>query len=149
MSLSADAAGGKTEYRSSADACGRGRYFWKKQKCLRTHISLLQWWASIATAATMSRRNWGRAVGTTCEVLARLQWSLRCTVKVSVHIVHVNFNFPFKLGPTQPAYYTWVCIIIKFFLRYNYIALYRLHSKPVPAEYVLLFWLGCMLFYMW
>jgi len=45
---------GKIGYQSSADACRRRRYFWRKRKCLRPHISHLQWRASIATAATMS-----------------------------------------------------------------------------------------------
>ena len=55
MSPTADTTDGKTGYRSSADACRCGRYFWQKRKCLRPHISHLQWWASIATAATVSR----------------------------------------------------------------------------------------------
>ena len=54
MSLTADAANFKTGYRSSADACGRGRYFWRKRNYLHLHISHLRWWASITTTATMS-----------------------------------------------------------------------------------------------
>jgi len=57
----ADAAGSKTGYRSSADACGRIQYFWWKRKCLRPHISHLQRRASIATAATISLCGRGRA----------------------------------------------------------------------------------------
>jgi len=58
MSLTADAADG---FQSSADACGRGCYFWQKQKFLRPHISHLQRRASVATAAAFSRRYLGRA----------------------------------------------------------------------------------------
>ena len=49
-----DAADGKTGHWSSADVCKRGRHFWRKQKCLRLHISHLHWRASIATAATVT-----------------------------------------------------------------------------------------------
>jgi len=50
MSLTADAADGKTGYRSSADAnsiSGKG------ENVCRPHISHLQWRVSIATAATV------------------------------------------------------------------------------------------------
>jgi len=46
---------------SSADACGHGQYYWQMRKCLRPHISHLQWWASIAMAITMSHCGCGRA----------------------------------------------------------------------------------------
>jgi len=55
MSLTANTANGKTWHGSCADACGCGQYFWQKRKCLRPHISHLQWRASIATAATACR----------------------------------------------------------------------------------------------
>jgi len=49
MSLTADTANGKTGYWSSRDACGHVRYF-MEAKCLRPHISHLQWQPSVVTA---------------------------------------------------------------------------------------------------
>ena len=48
--------------------------------------------------------------------------ALRCTVKVWVHIMHVNFNFPFKFRPkSQPAhyisaYYNRIFTVLGFYL---------------------------------
>ena len=55
----------------------------------------LQRWASVATAAVVPCRIINEPL---MKSRARL-WLLRCTVKAWVHIVHVNFNFPFILGP--------------------------------------------------
>ena len=44
-------------------------------------------------------------------------WSLRCTVKAWVCVMHVNFNFPFKSGPKVGLHIVQEYIIFEF-LRY-------------------------------
>ena len=108
MSLTADAADGKTGYRSSADAnsiSGKG-----ENVCVRTSL--------ICSGGYQSRqppRSWPCHIIN--ERLIKLRTRLRSlhfTVKVWVRIMHVNFNFRFKLGPKvgrilyKSAYYNQI-----------------------------------------
>jgi len=38
-------------------------------------------------------------------------WSLRCTIKAWVCIMHMNFNFPFKLGPKVGLHIIQQCVL--------------------------------------
>jgi len=92
MSLAAAAADG---YRSSADACGRGRYFWQKQKCLRPHISHLQRQASLTTAYAISRLSRDRAVQLSLNERLMKSW-LACELQFSLQITGIIHESVFE-----------------------------------------------------
>jgi len=61
-----------------------------------------------------SRRRGRRRARVINERLMKLRthlWSLCCIKKVRVHIMHVNFNFPFNLGPKGGLCIIHECIL--------------------------------------
>jgi len=98
MSLTADASDGKTGCQSSADACGRGWYLWRKRKCLRLHIS------SAVAGINCDGRHHESVSLLSCFLLACIMsaitrllcTSVTCTVVVTALTKSVN-HFPFAL----------------------------------------------------